>query len=43
MAHETCVRPVDRIIGEANIPGIEDYSYLKHFDIDYWAKMVIKG
>lgn len=43
MAHKECVRPVDRIIGEATIPGIEDYSYLKHFDIGYWAKMVKKG
>lgn len=43
LAHKSCVRPVDRVIGEVTISGIEDYSFLKHFDIGCWAKMVMKG
>lgn len=38
-----CLRPVDRIIGEMIMPQIEDYSYLKHFDISSWVKLVKKG
>lgn len=41
--HHNCIRPVDRVIGEIMIPHIEDYSYLKHFDIDTWVKLIIKG
>lgn len=43
LAHKSCIRPVDRVIGEVTISGIEDYSFLKHFDIGCWAKMVMKG
>ncbi|WP_459482360.1 hypothetical protein [Clostridium saccharoperbutylacetonicum] len=41
--HYNCIRPVDRVIGEIIIPHIEDYSYLKHFDINTWVKLIIKG
>lgn len=40
MVHHNCIRPVDRIIGELIMPKIEDYSYLKHFDISSWAKLI---
>lgn len=43
MVHNNCLRPVDRIIGEMIMPQIEDYSYLKHFDINSWVKLVKKG
>ena len=43
MVHDNCIRPVDRMIGEIIMPKIEDYSYLKHFDIASWAKLVKKG
>ena len=43
MVHHNCIRPVDRIIGEIIIPKIEDYSYLKHFDISSWIKLIKKG
>ena len=43
MVHDNCIRPVDRIIGEIIMPKIEDYSYLKHFDIASWVKLVKKG
>jgi len=43
MVHNRCVRPVDRIIGEIKIPKIEDYAYLKNFDINTWAKLIKKG
>lgn len=42
MVHDNCIRPVDRMIGEIIMPKIEDYSYLKHFDIASWAKLVKK-
>lgn len=41
--HHNCIRPVDRVIGEIMIPHIEDYSYLKHFDINTWVNLIIKG
>lgn len=43
MVHNTCVRPVDRIIGEIKIPKIENYTYLKNFDINTWSKLIRKG
>lgn len=43
MVHNMCVRPVDRIIGEIKIPKIEDYAYLKNFDISTWSKLIRKG
>ncbi len=43
MVHSNCIRPIDRIIGEMKMPKIEDYSYLKHFDISSWAKLVKNG
>lgn len=43
MAHVKCIRPVDRIIGEITIPQIEDYYFLKHFDINTWVKLIKKG
>lgn len=43
MVHHNCIRPVDRIIGEVIIPQIEDFTYLKHFDINTWVKLTKKG
>lgn len=43
MVHDDCIRPVDRIIGEIIMPKIEDYSYLKYFDIGSWVKLIKKG
>ena len=43
MAHRNCIRPVDRIVGEIIIPQIKDFSYLKHFDIRTWVKLIKKG
>lgn len=43
MVHDNCIRPVDRMVGEIIMPKIEDYSYLKNFDIASWAKLVKKG
>ncbi len=43
LVHHKCIRPVDRVIGEIIIPHIEDYSYLKHFDINMWLKLILKG
>ncbi|MDD3279563.1 MAG: hypothetical protein PHG16_11915 [Lachnospiraceae bacterium] len=43
MVHHNCIRPVDRIVGEIIIPQIEDFSYLKHFDINTWGKLIKKG
>lgn len=43
MVHDNCIRPVDRIIGEIIMPNMEDYSYLKHFDIASWVKLIKKG
>jgi len=43
MIHSSCIRPVDRLIGETMMPKVEDYSYLKHFDISSWAKLIRKG
>lgn len=43
IAHKMCVRPIDRIIGEIKIPKIEDYAYLKNFDISTWSKLIRKG
>lgn len=43
MVHHNCIRPVDRIVGEIIIPKIEDFSYLKHFDITTWGKLIKKG
>ncbi len=43
MVHDNCIRPVDRIVGEMTMPQIEDYSYLKHFDINSWVKLVKNG
>lgn len=43
MVHDNCIRPVDRIIGEMLMPNIEDYSYLKNFDIARWVKLIKKG
>lgn len=43
MVHQNCIRPVDRIIGEVLIPNIEDYTYLKSFDISMWSKLIKKG
>lgn len=43
MVHHNCIRPVDRIVGEIIIPQIEDFSYLKHFDISTWAKLIKNG
>jgi hypothetical protein len=43
IVHHNCIRPVDRIVGEVMIPQIEDYSYLKHFDVNAWEKLIKKG
>lgn len=43
IVHQECVRPVDRVIGKVVIPEIEDYGYLKNFDIDCWNKKIRKG
>lgn len=43
MVHDNCIRPVDRIVGEMTMPQIEDYSYLKHFDINSWVKLMKNG
>lgn len=43
MVHDNCIRPVDRIIGEIIMPNVEDYSYIKHFDIASWVKLIKKG
>lgn len=43
MVHRNGIRPVDRIVGEVIIPQIENFSYLKHFDINTWTKLIKKG
>ncbi|MDM0497128.1 hypothetical protein QTH19_07795 [Clostridium perfringens] len=43
IVHKICARPIDRIIGEINIPKIKDYAYLKNFDISTWSKLIGKG
>lgn len=43
LIHQNCIRPVDRVVGKVTIPHIEDYSYLKHFDINVWVKLITKG
>lgn len=41
--HHDCIRPVDRIIGEIMIPHVEDFSYLRHFDINTWVGLIVKS
>ena len=43
LVHNSCIRPVDRVIGEVIIPKIEDYYFLRHFDINMWIKLIKKG
>ncbi|MCQ4696237.1 hypothetical protein NE452_01765 [Paeniclostridium sordellii] len=43
IVHKMCVRPIDRIIGEIKITKIDDYVYLKNFDISIWSKLIRKG
>lgn len=42
--HKDCLRPVDRILGIATIPGIDnDKKYLEYFDYKLWLSLIIKG
>jgi hypothetical protein len=42
--HKDCLRPVDRILGIAIIPGIDDKKkYLEYFDYKLWLSLIIKG
>jgi hypothetical protein len=41
--HETCVRPIDRIIGIPILPNEKEEEYLKTFDFKLWISLVLKG
>jgi len=42
--HKECLRPVDRILGIATIPGVDgDKQYLEYFDYKLWLSLIIKG
>jgi len=41
--HETCVRPIDRIIGIPILPNERKEAYLKNFDFNLWIKLILKG
>ncbi|WP_195638220.1 hypothetical protein [Enterocloster bolteae] len=43
LAHEECVRPVDRILGIVKIPFYQEFSYLNKFDIESWISNLIDG
>ncbi len=43
MIHKECLRPIDRVLGNAKIPSANRYEYLKNFDINLWIKLIMKG
>ncbi|WP_343083188.1 hypothetical protein [Blautia producta] len=43
LAHEECIRPVDRILGIVKIPFYQEFSYLNKFDIESWISNLIDG
>lgn len=43
LTHSECLLPLDRILGKIESQLFKDYSDLKRFDFNLWAKSLIKG
>ncbi len=41
--HDSCLRPIDRIIGKAMVPTQKRESRLASFDYKTWAKLLMRG
>lgn len=43
VVHDECLRPVDRVLGQFEVPVFEKMDFLKKFDVDKWIVLFLKG
>lgn len=41
--HDECLRSVDRVLGQLEVPVFEKMDFLKKFDVDKWVVLFLKG
>lgn len=43
IVHKECLLPVDRVLGTVRMPNINEYNYLKNFDVNLFTKLIKNG
>lgn len=43
VVHDECLRPIDRVLGQMEVPAFDKKEFLKYFDIDKWIVLILKG
>jgi hypothetical protein len=43
LVHKECLRPIDRVLGVIQSEFFEKYDFLKRFDVETWARLILNG
>lgn len=43
VVHDECRKPIDRVLGVVKSEFFADYPFLRYFDVQVWANLIIRG